>query len=122
MIWPLVSARRELVSRQSNMRPNWYQQTQTGKYMPSIYFTGSLNVNQYVDEALKEGYVRDEIQVVESRKTIIDLTKKVIIMSTTKANVEQFEKMPKNTFLLSIIDEAHKMHTAGFTSGTGIEQ
>ena len=97
---------------------NWYH-NQTEKYMPSIYFTGSLNVNQYVDEALKEGYVRDDIQVVDSRKTIIDLTKKVIIMSTTKANVEQFEKMPKNTFLLSIIDEAHKMHTAGFTSGTG---
>ena len=96
-------------------------QKRTGKHMPSIYFTGSLNVNQYVDEALKEGYVRDDIQVVESRKTIIDLTKKVIIMSTTKANVEQFEDMPKDTFLLSIIDEAHKMHTAGFTSGTGID-
>ena len=96
-------------------------QRRTGKHMPSIYFTGSLNVNQYVDEALKEGYVRDDIQVVESRKTIIDLTKKVIIMSTTKANVEQFEDMPKDTFLLSIIDEAHKMHTAGFTSGTGID-
>ena len=99
---------------------NWYH-NQTGKYMPSIYFTGSLNVNQYVDEALKEGYVRDDIQVVESKKTIIDLTKKIIIMSTTKANVAQFEDMPKNTFLLSIIDEAHKMHTAGFTSGTGID-
>ena len=99
---------------------NWYH-NQTEKYMPSIYFTGSLNVNQYVDEALKEGYVRDDIQVVESKKTIIDLTKKIIIMSTTKANIAQFEDMPKNTFLLSIIDEAHKMHTAGFTSGTGID-
>ena len=91
----------------------------TGKIMACLIVTGSINVDQYLAEAAKEGIRRENIQVISDRSTTVDTTKPFVLLSLHSCNTASFKHLQKH-FLMCVVDEAHKMHTAGSTNGTGI--
>ena len=69
---------------------------------------GSNNVEQYTREAAAVGVSLDDIQIIRHREDKIT-SKKILLLSPYVALTTNFEKV---NLLFTIIDEAHKYHTA----------